>query len=289
MKPSRFDYFAPTTIDEAAELLGRYGDDAKVLAGGQSLVPLMNLRLAAPEVLIDVNRVDELSFVRVEHEELVIGAATRHHEVATSEVVRDGAPMLAEAAGHIGYPAIRIRGTIGGSLAHADPVAEMPCVAVALEAELVAVSSRGRRTIPANEFFLRHFTTALEPDELLAEIRIARTPAEAWWAFEVFSRKEGDFSIAAVGAELFVEFGAVSAARIGVGGLGNVPRRARAAEEALVGGPLHDEQIAAAGESVAELATSFSGSDDDPDYKPHLARTLTERALLGTIENGRAA
>ena len=286
MKPSRFDYFAPTTIDEAAELLGRYGDDAKVLAGGQSLVPLMNLRLAAPEVLIDVNRVEEMGHVSLDGEQLVIGAATRHHEVATSDVVRDAAPMVSEAAGHVGYPAIRIRGTIGGSLAHADPVAEMPCVAVALEAELIAVSSRGRRTIPASEFFLSHFTTSLEPDELLAEVRFARLRPEAIWAFEVFSRKDGDFSIAAVGAELQMDSGAVGVARIGLGGLGNVARRAPAAEESLVGAPLDDARIVAAGDSVAELAASFAEHDEDPKYKPHLVRTLTERALRNAIENG---
>jgi CO/xanthine dehydrogenase FAD-binding subunit len=289
VKPSRFEYFAPTTIEECVELLERYGDDAKVLAGGQSLVPLMNLRLAAPEVLIDVNRVEELEFARLDGDQLALGAATRHHEVATSETVRDAVPMLAEAAAHIGYPAIRIRGTIGGSLAHADPVAEMPCVAVALDAEIVAVSARGRRTIGAREFFVSHFTTALEPDELLAEVRFARMPAEAGWAFEPFARKEGDFSIAEVGVELRLDSGAVSSARIGLGGLGDVPRRAAAVEERLVGAPLDEQRIAAAGESVAELAGSFAGSDDDPDYKSHLARTLTERALRRALENGRAS
>ena len=286
MKPSRFDYFAPTTIDECAELLARYGDDAKVLAGGQSLVPLMNLRLAFPEVLIDVNKVEELEFTRVDGDELVIGATTRHHEVATSKVIRDAAPMLAEAAGHVGYPAIRARGTIGGSIAHADPVAEMPCVAVALDAELVAVSTRGRRSIPAGEFFQSHFTTALEPDELLAEIRVARITESTKWAFELFSRKEGDFSIAAVGAELELGNGAVSSASIGIGGLGGAARRASSAEETLVGNPLDDERITNAGDAVEELVRTFTDADEDPEYRPHLARTLTERALLKAAENG---
>jgi carbon-monoxide dehydrogenase medium subunit len=289
MKPFAFEYEKPATIAEALAFLGEAGDDAKVLAGGQSLVPLMNLRLAVPEVLIDVNRVDELESVRVDGDQLVIGATTRHHEVATSELIREGAPMLSEAAGHIGYPAIRVRGTIGGSIAHADPVAEMPCVAVALDAELVAVSSRGRRSIPATEFFHSHFTTALEPDELLAEIRVARISESARWAFEIFSRKEGDFSIAAVGAELELGNGAVSSARIGVGGLGGAARRASTAEEALVGNPLDDERIATAGDSVAELARTFTEADEDPEYRPHLARTLTERALRSAGMNGGAA
>ena len=290
MKPSRFEYFAPSTLEECVELLGRYGDDAKVLAGGQSLVPLMNLRLAAPEVLIDINRVDGLSFVRREDDVLVFGATTSHHEVATSELVRGDLPMLAEAAGHIGYPAIRYRGTIGGSLAHADPVSEIPCVAVALDAELVAVSSRGRRTIPATEFFVSYFTSALRADELLVEIRFARTPAVARWAFVEFARKSGDFAVAAVAAELRLDGDGVASARIGLGGIGGTPLRALAAEEILVGRSLDEQQIVAAGASVAELVGSFDISEDlDRDYRPHVARTLTERALRRAIENGGAS
>lgn len=286
MKPSRFDYFAPSTLDEVVELLARYGEEAKVLAGGQSLVPLMNLRLAYPEVLIDINNVEALDYAHVDGEELAIGAATRHHEVATSELIAAEAPMLSEAARHIGYPAIRVRGTIGGSLAHADSVAEMPCVALALDAELVAVSSRGRRAIPASEFFVSLFTTALEPDELLAEVRIPRPTEATRWGFELFSRKEGDFSIATVGAELEMQNGNVDRARIGVGGLGGVARRAAGAETEIVGGPLDEGRIAAAGESVRELAATFAADDEDPEYRPHLASTLTERALRAAQNGG---
>ena len=283
MKPSRFAYFAPRSVDECLGLLAEHGEDAKLLAGGQSLVPLMNLRLAAPEVLIDVNRIAELDYVRDEADRLLIGALTRHRTVASSEAVRAGCPMLAHAAGLIGYPAIRNRGTLGGSLAHADPASELPCVAVALDAELVAVGPSGRRTIPAARFFVSHFTTVLEPDELLVEARFPRLADDDRWAFVEFSRKSGDFAVAAVAADLGVRDGRLERARIGVGGVGERAWRATGAEQALAGAEAATDVLARAAERAGNEAAATAD-----DYRSHLVATLTHRALEGALKRNGA-
>lgn len=274
MKPSPFRYHAPRSVDECVALLAEHGDDAKLLAGGQSLVPLMNLRLAAPEVLVDVNRIAELDYVRDEGDRLAIGALTRHRTLATSETVRAACPILGAAAELVGYPAIRNRGTLGGSLAHADPASELPCVAVALDAELVAAGPRGRRTIAAGDFFLSHFTTVLEPDELLIEARFPRLGAADRWAFVEFSRKSGDFAVAAVAAELGLRDGRIGRARIGVGGVGERAWRAKSAEQALVAA----DGGAAALDRAAECARAEAEASAD-GYRSHVVATLTRRAL----------
>jgi carbon-monoxide dehydrogenase medium subunit len=268
VKPSPFKYFAPTTVDETLALLAEYGEDAKLLAGGQSLVPLMNLRLAAPEVVIDLNGVPGLAGARVEGDRLVVGAMTRHRDVAASDIVRGVVPMLAHAAGLIGYPAIRNRGTLGGSLVHADPASEMPCVAVTLDAELVVAGPGGRRVVAAADFFVSHFTTALEPSELLLE---ARFPAgAAGWEFLEFSRKSGDFAVAAVAVDVRRRNGSVERARIGVAGVGERPWRAGRAEAALQAGETPEEAAAGAGEQAAAMGDG---------YRSHVVATLTRRAL----------
>jgi aerobic carbon-monoxide dehydrogenase medium subunit len=265
MKPAPFRYFAPDTVDEAVALLAEHGDDAKVLAGGQSLVPLMNLRLAQPAVLVDVNGIADLAHVRDDDGHLAIGALTRHHAVASS-----AHPLLAAAASCIGYPAIRRRGTLGGSVAHADPVAEMPCIALTLDAELVAAGPGGRRTIPAREFFLGYFTTALAPDELLVELRF---PAgTAGWAFQEFARRSGDFAIAAVAASVSVAKGAIADARIGIAGVADTPLRAEAAEAALGDGG-----------SIEDARAAVEGLVEDR-YRRHVAGTLATRALTEALE-----
>lgn len=286
MKPSRFDYHAPTTLDECIALLGRYGDDAKLLAGGQSLVPMMNLRLAVPEVVIDLNRVAGLASVRRDGDTLVVGAATRHHDVAMSASVREAVPLLAEAAAQIGYPAIRFRGTIGGSLAHADPVSEMPCVAVAVDAQLVLRSPRGLRTVPAGEFFVTHFTSVLEPDELLVEVRFPVMPAGAGWAFVEFARKTGDFAVAAVAAQLLLDSdGRIATACLGLAGVGERPLRAVDAERLLAGAAPGEQAVAVAGEQVAAtVARQPGGTDQEREYKAHVGRTLTSRAVRMACE-----
>jgi aerobic carbon-monoxide dehydrogenase medium subunit len=247
VKPAPFRYRAPRTIDECVELLAEHGGDAKPLAGGQSLVPLMNLRLAFPEVIVDLNRVEGLDYVREEDGVLAIGAMTRHRDVAGSEAVRRRCPLLADAVALVGYPAIRNRGTLGGSIAHADPVAELPCVALTLDAELVVAGPSGRRSIAASDFFQGFLTTALEPDELLVEVRF---PDSGRAAFREFSRKSGDFAVTAAAVDLTVTDGVVEQARIGVAGAGDRPLRAAEAEAALSGARLDAQRIAEASESV---------------------------------------
>jgi carbon-monoxide dehydrogenase medium subunit len=278
MKPSRFDYFAPRSVDECVALLAEHGEDAKLLAGGQSLVPLMNLRLAAPEVLIDLNGLAELDYVREDGSQLAIGALTRHREVAASPAVRAGCPMLAHAAGLIGYPAIRNRGTLGGSLVHADPASELPCVAVTLDVELVAVGPRGRRTIPAGEFFLSHFTTVLEPSELLVEARFPRLVEDDAWDFVEFSRKSGDFAVAAVAVDLRLRAGRLERARIGVAGVGERAWRAAAAEQTLSAAEPAADLLERAARDAGEQA---AGASDG--YRAHVVATLTRRALDGAL------
>jgi aerobic carbon-monoxide dehydrogenase medium subunit len=274
VKPSPFEYYAPTTVDECVALLAEHGEDAKLLAGGQSLVPLMNLRLAAPEVVIDLNRVAGLVGARVDDGQLVIGAMTRHRDVAGAPEVRAACPMLAHAAGMIGYPPIRARGTLAGSLAHADPASELPCVAVTLDAELVALGPAGRRVIPARDFFVSHFTTALEPAELLLEVRFPRRADGDGWEFLEFTRKSGDFAVAAVAVELRRGGGA----RIGVAGVGDRPWRATEAEQALAAeaGPAARE---AAAEGAARQATGFSDG-----YRANVVGALTRRALATAVD-----
>jgi carbon-monoxide dehydrogenase medium subunit len=274
VKPSRFEYFAPSTVDECVALLSEHGEDAKLLAGGQSLVPLMNLRLAAPEVLIDLNGVAELEAVREDGDRLVVGAMTRHRDVAGSAAVRAACPLLACAAGLIGYPAIRNRGTIGGSIVHGDPASEMPCVALTLDAELVAIGPAGRRTIAARDFFLSHFTTSLEPEELLLEIRYPRRAEGDGWEFVEFSRKSGDFAVAAVAAEVRRRDGRVEQARLGVAGVGERPWRAAAAEERLASADLTPELIERAAQDAGEQAAAATDG-----YRGHVVATLTRRAL----------
>ncbi len=284
MKPARFEYFAPTSLPEAVALLQAHGDDAKLLAGGQSLVPLMNLRLAQPSVVIDLNRVSDLAYVRAEEDgRIAIGAMTRHHEVATSPLVREHCPLLADAAARIGFPAIRHRGTLGGSLSHADPVSEMPCVALALDAELVAAGRNGDRVIVASDFFQTYFTTALEPDEVLRQIRYpAMQPGEGW-GFHESVRKTGDFAIVAVAATVRMADGGVAAARIAIAGVADRPVRATGAEALLAGRSgrdVLDEVADAAAATAGEAPTDIHASSG---FRQRIVRVLTRRALADAI------
>jgi aerobic carbon-monoxide dehydrogenase medium subunit len=279
MKPARFDYAAPASLDEVLAVLRDHAEEAKLLAGGQSLVPLMNLRLAQPSILVDLNRVAGLSYIRAEGDgRLAIGAMTRHHEVATSHLVRQRCPMLATAAARIGYPAIRHRGTLGGSLAHADPVAEMPCVALTLDAELMVIGPAGERVVPAADFFETYFTTSLAPDELIREIRYPAIGAGEGWGFHESVRKAGDFATVAVAADIRVADGAIAGVAVGLAGVSDRPVRAVEAERALTGQPtsvnLDDAAALAAG--VVDAASDIHASDT---FRRHLARVLVRRAL----------
>jgi carbon-monoxide dehydrogenase medium subunit len=281
MKPSRFAYHAPATISDCVTLLAEHGDDAKPLAGGQSLVPLMNLRLAAPAVLVDLNRIGELAYVFDDGVHLVLGAMTRHRVVARSDRVQAACPLLAHAASHIGYPAIRARGTIGGSLAHADPVSEMPCVAVTLDAELVLASAAGRRAVPAAEFFQGYFTTAVEPDELLVEVRFPQASDDAGWGFAELARKAGDYALVAAAAAVTVRHGKVVEARLGLAGAADRPVRAPAAEELL-----HGCDVDAVGAAALEAAAADAvepGGGRDRAFTGHVAGVLARRAVADAI------
>jgi aerobic carbon-monoxide dehydrogenase medium subunit len=263
--PAPFEYVAAQSPAHVLELLSQHGDDAKILAGGHSLLPMMKLRLAAPEVLIDIGRLTELSGITSENGELVIGATTRHAELAASDLVREQAPLLAHAAGLVGDPQIRHRGTIGGSLAHADPAADLPMALVALGGSVELTGPGGVRTVGADDFFTGYFETALEDDELLTGVRV---PARAGqpWGYQKFVRRANDWAIVGVAA---VD------GRIALANMGPVPLRATAAEQALAGGA----SVAEAAELAAEGTSPGEDIHADRDYRRHLARVLTRRAL----------
>jgi carbon-monoxide dehydrogenase medium subunit len=263
--PAPFTYQRAGSVDEALSLAAQGGDDAKFLAGGHSLLPLMKLRLAVPEVLVDIGRLRELSYVREENGHIAVGALTTHHDVANSGLLGGELPLLAHAAGQVGDPQIRHRGTIGGSLVHSDPAGDLPAVILVLDATLVARGPSGRREIPAGEFFQGLFETALEPGELLTEIRIPK-PAQAGWSFRKFTKRAIDWAI--VGA-------AVQGDQVALVHMGSTPLRATAVEQALAGG-------AAPADAAAHAAEGTSPPEDinaDREYREHLARVLVARGL----------
>lgn len=278
MIPSQFEYVRASSLDEAVSALAEHGDEAKVLAGGQSLLPLLRLRLAAPEVLVDVGRVPELTGVREDGDQLVIGAMTSHHEVMTNPLVRQHAGLLAEATSTVADPAVRHRGTFGGSLSHADPAADLPAVALALDAEMVAVGPGGRRTIAAADFFEDYLETALSDDEVLAEVRLPK--ATGWgYRYEKFRRVAQAWAIVGVATMVRRSNGSIAEARVGLSNMGATPLRAQAVEQALSGAEAADAAIARASEAATEGTSAPSDLNGRSDYREHLARVLTHRAL----------
>jgi aerobic carbon-monoxide dehydrogenase medium subunit len=265
MIPAPFDYVAAESTTHALDLLDSLGEDAKLLAGGHSLLPMMKLRLATPSVLIDIGRLTELIGIRAEGDELVIGAATPHATVATSGLVRDDAPLLAHSAAQVGDPQIRHRGTIGGSLAHADPAADLPMALVALGGSVDLLGQGGSRNVAADDFFAGYFETSMEPDELIATVRVPRRPGVPW-GYQKFVRRANDWAI--VGA-------AAIDGRIALANMGSAPLRARAAEQALAEGA----SVAEAAELAAEGTEPGEDVQADREYRRHLARVLTRRAL----------
>ena len=280
MKPPRFEYAAPEKLDEAVALLSQHGDRAKILAGGQSLVPLLNFRLARPEMLVDVNRVTELAYVRPVQSSVAIGALTRQHTLERAEVIRTKLPIVAEACRLIGHLPIRHRGTVGGSLAHADPASELPAVMVALEAEMTVTRRGGRRTIPAEQFFTGMLTTALAPDELLTEIRVPGLPPRTGGAFIEIARRAGDFALVGIAALVTLDdAGRVSRARLALCGAGPTPIRAREAERVLVGERPD-------GRALDEAVDRLTAATDPPSdihasaaFRKKLARHVGQQAL----------
>lgn len=279
MKPAMFQYSAPATIDEALRLLAEHGEEAKVLAGGQSLVPLMNLRLAEPSFIVDINRVAGLAYVRPAGDGVAVGAMTRHRDVASSALLVERCPIIACAAELIGYPAIRNRGTIGGSLAHGDPASELPCVTLVTDAELVAVGAAGERSIRASEFFVGLLTTALAPTEILTEVRFPCLGPGEGWGFEEFARKTGDFALAATACLLRVRDHRIDRARIALAGVAERPVLVEEAMKALMGAAPDESVFAAAGEIAASSIEMTTGDAGEDRYRRHLVRALTVRAL----------
>ncbi|PYN60462.1 MAG: molybdopterin dehydrogenase [Candidatus Rokuibacteriota bacterium] len=292
MKPPRFDYVLPRGVEEALSVLAQHGEEAKVLAGGQSLVPLLNFRLVRPAYLVDLNDVDGLGGVRVADGRLCIGAMTRQRAVETSALVRERCPLLAEAMPQIGHTQIRNRGTIGGSLAHGDPAAELPAVVAALGGELVLQSARGRRVLTPEQFFVGYLTTAAAPDELLVEVRLPVTPPRTGSAFLEVSRRHGDFALVGVAVTLTVdEAGVCIAGAIALTGVGPTPVVAREAARALVGVRPVPAAFEEAGRRVAAGVTPDGDLHASSEYRQHLAGVLTRRALARAAERtgGRGA
>jgi aerobic carbon-monoxide dehydrogenase medium subunit len=279
VKPPPFEYHAVSSVDEAVALLAEHGEEAKVLAGGQSLVPLLALRLARPAHLIDINGVDALTSL-ANGDGLNVGSLVRQRVAERSDRVAAANPLLVRALGLIGHTAIRNRGTIGGSIAHADPAAELPTVLVALDGEVEARSTRGVRSIPAADFFQGFLTTSLEPDELLTAVRFPAWAAGTGWSFQEFSRRSGDFAIAGVAAALRLDRnGMVADARIALSGVGPTPVRASKAEAALAGQQPSDATWAAAAEDATAGLDPPSDIHGSAAYRRHLAAAMTRRAL----------
>ncbi len=279
MKPPKFDYHAPTTVEQALELLGRYGGDAKVLAGGQSLMPLLNFRLSRPAALVDLNRIPSLAYIKEQDGQMRFGAMTRQRTIEFSSVVKERVPLLREATKLVGHLPIRTRGTIGGSIAHADPSAEYPAVLTALEGEVVARGPKGERVIRASDLFRTYLTTSLEPEEILVEVRLPAMPAGAGYALEEFSRRHGDFAIIGIAAMVAKDGARCTLARLATAGAGPVPVRLRAAEEILERDGLGDAAVDAAARRASELVSPDSDIHASADYRRHLTGVLTKRAL----------
>jgi carbon-monoxide dehydrogenase medium subunit len=278
MIPSKFDYVRPVSLDEAVHVLGNAGDDAKVIAGGQSLLPLLRLRLANPEVLVDVGGLDELRGVRDEGGSLLIGARTTHHQLIHDPLIAEHCGLLAAAAATVADPAVRHRGTLGGSLAHGDPAGDLPAVALALDATLTARGPEGEREIPAADFFVDYLTTSLRPAEILTGIRVPKMPG---WGFhyEKFHRTAQAWAIVGVAALARRSDGQVAEVRIGLTNMGPVPVRATAAEAAVAGTEASRNALQAAASRADEGTEPPGDLHGAPDYRRHLARVLTGRAL----------
>jgi aerobic carbon-monoxide dehydrogenase medium subunit len=280
MIPAEFDYVRAESVEDAVAALAEHGDEAKVLAGGQSLLPLMRLRLATPDVVVDVGRLSQLRGVREDGDALVIGALTTHHEVMNDDLVRRHAALLAEATATVADPAVRHRGTFGGSLAHADPAGDLPAVALALDAEMVAHGPNGRRSIPASEFFVDYLETALSPDELLVEVRVPKFGSGWGYRYEKLHRVAQAWAIVGVAAAVRRENGSIAEARVGLTNMGPTPLRASAAEQALAGVAASDDAgLARAAERAAEGTSPPTDLSGQADYRQHLARVLTRRAV----------
>jgi carbon-monoxide dehydrogenase medium subunit len=281
--PAQFDYLAPTSLEEALSALAEHGDDAKIIAGGQSLLPVLRMRLNAPEVVIDLGKIEALRGVRDDGDAIVIGAMTTHDDVLKNDLVRDNAFVITKAVEQLADPQVRHRGTFGGALAHADPAGDLGAPCLALDAQFVIAGPGGERTVQAVDFFVDLFATAIEEGEILTEVRI---PKRAGWGahYEKFVRVAHQWPIVAVAAAVKVahtDAGAtISEARVGLTNMGSTPLRARSVEQALIGQPPIDAAVRQAAASAAEGTNPPSDLNGDADYRRHLATVLTRRAVL---------
>jgi carbon-monoxide dehydrogenase medium subunit len=265
MIPGPFEYVRASSVEEAIAALTEHGDDAKLIAGGHSLLPLMKLRLAMPAVLVDISRIPDFSYVRVDGDEVAIGAGTRHYELERSDVAATEVPLLPHVASRVGDPQVRHRGTLGGTVAHSDPASDLPTALLALDGSVVVQGPNGRRAIPVTQFWLGFFETALNPDEVVVELRVPRTGA-AGWGYEKFTRRENDWPIVAAAA---VD------GRVALANMAGAVVRATATEEALARGASIEEAAALADQGTSPVADMHA----DQEYRRHLARLLTRRAL----------
>jgi carbon-monoxide dehydrogenase medium subunit len=277
--PAKFDYVRPDSVDEAIRALTDGGDDAKVIAGGQSLMPLLRLRLAYPDLLVDVGGIDELRGVRDSGDALVIGARTTHYQLVHDPLVAEHAGLLAETTRTVADPAVRHRGTLGGALAHADPAGDLPAVVLALDATMIARGPNGQREIPAADFFVDYLTSALEPDEILTAIRIPKLGPDWGYRYEKFHRTAQSWATVGVAALVRRSNGSVAEARIGLTNMGPTPVRAAAAEQAASGAEASQAALRAAASHADEGTNPPGDLHGAPDYRRHLARVLTGRAL----------
>lgn len=282
MKPAPFEYFAPNSLEDALQLLNQHGYDAKVLAGGQSLIPTMNFRLAQPTVLVDLNNIRELCYIKLGKSDATnIGAMTRQRQVENHELIKSNAPLIYEAMPFIAHPQIRNRGTIGGSIAHADPASELPAIALVLQAKLKLVGLSGERWLDANDFFTGLFSTALQPEEILTEISIPAIPENTGYAFQEISRRHGDYAMVGIAASITLDKQQkCKDAQIALFSVGDAPIKANQAEQLLVGESVSEKLL-------EEAADVISSSDIDPPsdihasakYRRHLAKVLSKRVL----------
>jgi CO/xanthine dehydrogenase FAD-binding subunit len=288
MKPPPFDYMVAIDRETAVATLARAGGEAKILAGGQSLMPMLNFRLLRPSILVDINRIPGLGFIEETPDGVRIGALTRHFELETSPIIAQHFPVLSYAVTHVGHLAIRNRGTIGGSLSHADPAAELPMMAVLLDAKLRIVSATGSRAVAAHDFFLDTLTVDLDATELLTEIVLPKLPVQTGWGFEEIVRRHGDFALAAVAATLTLSGSGIVEARIALTGVGPTTLRAVEAESLLVGREFDENLSRRAIEAVREAISPETDLHASADFRRHLAGVLTGRALAAAWRRGHA-
>jgi carbon-monoxide dehydrogenase medium subunit len=276
--PAPFDYVAPASVEEALQALAQHGDDAKIIAGGQSLLPVLRMRLNAPEIVIDIGKIDSLRGIRDDGDAIVIGALTTHHDVMHDALVREHALLITKAATEVADAQIRHRGTFGGALAHADPAGDLGAPALALFAQFVIAGTGGTRTVDAEDFFVDLFETAIGEDEILTEVRI---PKHTGWGahYEKFVRVAHQWPIVAVAATVKVDGGTIAEARVGLTNMGSTPLRARGVEQALAGASATEDGVRAAADRAAEGTNPPSDLNGSAEYRQHLAKVLTRRAV----------